>query len=182
MSLKVQETGISLERIVALLSTLPNEMQQANRRAMKRAGEAARTQAARLASVEYHISQGQFRSNTTESFREQGVASITIRYAGSVIPLIQFHVRRTRGGIFAQAMRTSDGGVLRNSFIASLGEYPHVYTRLTPSRFPIKKLYGPSTGHMMQNEDVADEMGKVMKETYDRRLEHEMARILEGKA
>lgn len=180
MSVRVQETGISLERITALLSMIPEGLQKANMRAMKRAGEAARTQAGRSASTYYQVSRGQFQANVKESVKTQGIASITIRYAGSVIPLIQFHVKHTRGGIFAQAMRTSGGAVLRNSFVASIGASPNVYTRLTSSRFPIKKLFGPSTGHMMQNEKVADEMGKTMKETYDIRFEHEIGRILSG--
>lgn len=180
MSVRVQETGITLERITALLSTIPEGLQKANRRAMKRAGEAARTQAGRLASTYYMVSKSQFQANVKESVKEQGLASITIRYAGSVIPLIQFQVQHTRGGVFAKAMRMSGGAVLRNSFVASIGAYPNVYTRLTRKRFPIKKLFGPSAGHMMQNEQVAEEMGKTMKETYDMRFEHEIGRILSG--
>lgn len=40
--------------------------------------------------------------------------------------------------------------------------------------------YGPSTAHMMQNEKVTEEMVKTMEETYDKRIEHEITRILSG--
>ncbi len=180
MSIKVHESGISLERIAALLSSIPKQVQQASGRAMQRAAQSGRTQAGKLVTAEYHITPAQFRGKTKESVKTQGLASITIRYAGSVIPLIQFNVKRSASGIFAKAMKSSGGAVLRNSFIATLGSSPNVYTRLTPARFPIKKLFGPSTGHMMQNEKVADKMVEVMQETYERRFEHELNRILGG--
>lgn len=47
-------------------------------------------------------------------------------------------------------------------------------------RFPVEQKFGPSTGHMMQNEQVIENMEKTILETYETRIEHEILRVLNG--
>lgn len=181
MSVRVQEVGISLNRVTALLSAIPGAIPKATHAALKRAGEAANTQAGRLAAAEYHISQGGFSANSKQR-TETSQAGMTIRYAGRVLPLLTFNTRYTRGGglMFAQVRRDSGGGTLRHVFTANLGGRLGAYERTGPKRFPVEGKYGPSTAHMMQNEKVTEGMAKTMEETYDKRIEHEITRILSG--
>lgn len=181
MSIRVQEVGISLKRVTALLSAIPGAIPKASNAAIKRAGEAAHTQAGRLVAAEYHISQGGFAANSKQRI-ETSEAGMTIRYAGRVLPLLTFNTRYTRGGglMFAQVRRDSGGGTLRHVFTANIGGRLGAYERTGPSRFPVEGKYGPSTAHMMQNEKVTKEMARTMEETYDRRIEHEITRILSG--
>lgn len=181
MSVRVQEVGISLQRVTALLSSIPGAIPKASHAALKRAGESARTQAGRLAAAEYHISQGGFTANSKQKV-QTSETGMTIRYAGRVLPLLTFNTRYTRGGgsMFAQVRRDSGGGALRHVFTANIGGRLGAFERKGPGRFPVEGKYGPSTAHMMQNEKVTEEMVKTMEETYDKRIEHEITRILSG--
>lgn len=181
MSVRVQEVGLNLQRLTALLSSIPGAIPKASHAALKRAGETAKTQAGRLAAAEYHISQGGFSANSKQK-TTTSEAGMTIRYAGRVLPLLTFNTRYTRGGglMFAQVRRDSGGGTLRHVFTANIGGRLGAFERTTSNRFPVEGKYGPSTAHMMQNEKVTEEMGKTIQETYDKRIEHEITRILSG--
>lgn len=181
MSVRVQEVGIGMDRVIALLSGIPGAIPRATHAALKRAGEAANTQAARLAAAEYHISQGSFTANSKQQIKTSE-AGMTIRYAGSVLPLLTFNTRYSRGGglMFAQVKRGGGGGTLRHVFTANIGGRLGAFERKGKSRFPVEGKYGPSTAHMMQNDKVTEEMSKTIEETYDRRIEHEITRILSG--
>ena len=48
------------------------------------------------------------------------------------------------------------------------------------SWFPLKQLYGPSTAQMLNNEEILDKMDETMRVTYEKRIEHEINRILNG--
>ena len=184
MSVRVEQVGISLERVTALLGNIPGAIPRATGAALKRAGETAKTQAGRLAAAKYHISTGAYSSYSKKTFKMQdsgASASMDISFAGRVLSLLTFNTRYARGGLmFAQVKRDSGGGTLRHVFTASLGGGLGAYERVGKGRFPLSKKYGPSTAHMMMNEDVTEEMGKTIEETYDKRIEHEITRILSG--
>ncbi|MGG1391277.1 hypothetical protein ABE386_26690, partial [Brevibacillus brevis] len=55
-----------------------------------------------------------------------------------------------------------------------------VYRRTTPKRFPIKGLYAPAVPQMLDNEKVRKSIQNKMLETLDKRLEHEIGRVLDG--
>jgi hypothetical protein len=181
MSVRIQEGSLNLDRVVAVLSSIPGAIPRATYAALKRAGEAAKTQAGRLAAAEYFISQGSFSSNSKQT-TQTSAAGMTIRYAGRVLPLLTFNTRYTRGGglMFAQVRKDSGGGTLRHVFTANIGGRLGAYERKGPSRFPVEGKYGPSTAHMMQHEKVIEGMVETMEETFDRRIEHEITRILSG--
>ena len=44
----------------------------------------------------------------------------------------------------------------------------------------MKTLYGPSTGQMMQNEKIIQQMDEVISQTFEQRIDHEISRILAG--
>ena len=42
----------------------------------------------------------------------------------------------------------------------------------------MEQKYGPSTGHMMQDDGVSDKLTERRVEVFDSRIEHEISRIL----
>lgn len=82
--------------------------------------------------------------------------------------------------MFAQVKRSGGGGTLRHVFTANIGGRLGAYERLTSKRFPVEGKFGPSTAHMMQNENVTKGMVETIEETYEKRIEHEITRILSG--
>ena len=184
--IKIEDVGgQSLDRINKLLAGIPGGAIKAASSALKRAGEAAKTQAGRFAAAEYTINKGDFMRNTTiktkSSATTAGVASMSISYAGNVLPLLTFNTSYARdGSVRTQVKRNGSAELLEHVFVAKISCHTGAYERLGLSRFPLEQKYGPSTGHMMRNEDVIEQMDETVRETFERRAEHEIMRVLNG--
>lgn len=184
-SIRIDEIGqAKLDRVNAVLSGIGKGSGafQAIGAAMNRAAQAGKTAAARYAAETYNISQGAFRSRCTISFKMTGggggVASVEVMFAGAVIPLIEFGgtAGGPQGGVSAAPKRA--GGAIRTAFIQAVYGQRGVWERVGRHRFPVEQKYGPSTGHMMQDEGVSEKLVNRMMEVFDSRIEHEISRIL----
>ena len=177
-----QVGGTSLDRLNKILASVPGGAIKAGYAAAKRAGQTAKTKAGQFAAAEYTISKGTFMANVNTKMDVQGgsggVAGISIMFAGSVLPLKTFQTRAGPGGVTAKVKR-SGGGTLQHAFVINAFG-GGIFERLGPSRFPVEQKYGPSTGHMMQEEHVVEQMDKTLRETFEQRMEHEMLRIMNG--
>lgn len=177
--------GTSLDRMNKLLAGIPGGVWKAAHGALKRAGDTAKTKAGQFAAAEYTINKGTFMQNVTEKTSVTGgaggVAELKISFAGTVLPLLSFNTKFDRGGrVQTQVKRNGGASSLEHAFVASIYGPAAVFERQTPSRFPVEQKYGPSTGHMMQNEQVIEKMEKTIHETYEARVEHEILRVLNG--
>ena len=178
----------SLDRVNKILGgSFKTDVWKATHNALLRAGDTASAQAGRFASAEYTISKGTFDAKTKTKTKIEGgysaggVASMSVSFAGRVIPLLTFQSRYSRGCLMhVRVKRDSGGGTLRHVFTANLGGRLAAYERVGRDRFPVEAKFGPSTAHMMQHKDVIKEMDKTISETYDKRIEHEITRILSG--
>jgi len=150
--------------------------------AMKRAADSAKTQAGRYAAETYSISKSAFMSRCVITSKlkggGEGVSSIDVIFAGTVIPLIEFGGTKggPQGGVTASPKH--GGGSLRSAFINAVYGTRGVWERVGRKRFPVEQKYGPSTGHMMQDEGVSEKLTDHMMEVFDSRIEHEISRIL----
>ena len=194
----VEVGGAGLERLNRLLHDVPGGVWKAAYGALKRAGEAAKTQAGRFAAEEYTIRKSDFMKNVTvktsignESGRGDvtavngaaagGVVSLNIRYAGNVLPLLAFDTHFGRNGrLRVQVKRLGDSKPLNRAFAARVFDRMGVFEREGDARFPVRQLYGPSTAHMMRNERVVEKMDATIRETYEKRIDHEIDRVLNG--
>lgn len=175
----------SLDRVNKILAGIPRGAIKANYAALKRAGETAKTKAGQFAAAEYTISKGTFMGNVKQkshiSGGAGGVVSMNISYAGSVLPLLEFNTKYSRGGrLQTQVKRNGGAATLQHAFAESVFGPIAVFERLGTSRFPVEQKFGPSTGHMMQNDQVIDQMEETIRETYEKRIEHEISRLLNG--
>ncbi len=183
-SIQVADIGqAKLDRVNAILKGIRNGSGafEAIGAAMKRAAKAGEHEAAKYAAETYNITQGMFRSRCNITFTMSGgsggVSSISVLFAGAVIPLIEF--QGTSGGpqgpVHVGPKR--GGGTLRSAFIQTI--YSNgVWERVGRKRFPVEQKYGPSTGHMMQDDGVSEKLTNRMVEVFDSRIEHEISRIL----
>ena len=174
-----------LDRVNAILGGMKNGSAafKAVSAAMKRASDSAKTQAGRYASETYNISKGKFMSacriNTDVNGGSGGVASVELTFAGKVLKLIEFGAKGGPQGPVTVKVKDG-GGTLRSAFINAIYGEKGVWERVGKARFPLEQKYGPSTGHMMQDEGVTDKMTKHIEEVFDQRIEHEIWRILNG--
>lgn len=178
-------SGRGLDRVNKILAGIPKGAFKVTSSALKRAGDTAKTKAGQFAAAEYTINKGTFMRNVMEkthvSGGSGGVASLSISFAGSVLPLLTFKTNYSRDGhVQTQVKRNGGSATLEHAFVASIFGSTAVFERLGTSRFPVEQKYGPSTGHMMQNEKVVEQMEKTITETYEKRVEHEILRVLNG--
>ena len=134
----------------------------------------------------YSISQSEFLSQTrniNHFVRESdGGISVVFGFRGHVIPLLKFNTRVNGSGqVVTQVKRSGSAETLNRAFSASMEGHRGVYERVGASRFPVRELYGPATPQMIySNEAVTDAVEEKMAETYEKRIDHEILRILNG--
>jgi len=179
----VVEEGIP--HIQKVLAGVTGGWQKAVGSALSRAAQAGKTEAKKAVTAEYLISQSTFLRNTRNinHFQEgtDGI-SVVFGYAGCVIPLISFGTRvSSSGAVSAQVKRAGVRETLNNAFRAQMGAHTGIFERIGPERFPVKELYGPATPSMMySNEDVMDRVEDKMVDAYEKRIDHEILRLLNG--
>lgn len=180
-----QVGATSLDRVNKILAGVPGGSMKAVYAALKRAGDTAKTKAGQFAAAEYTVTKGDFMKNVKMKSHitggSGGTASMNISYAGSVLPLLTFNTRFSRKGLVqTQVKRSGAAAVLQHAFAASIFGPIAIFERLGAPRFPVEQKFGPSTGHMMQNEEVIKQMEETIRETYEKRIEHEITRVLNG--
>ena len=187
------DAGKSIERINRILTDVRGGARAAAWGALKRAGGAAKTQAGRYATEEYALSKSTFMKHVTvnsklDTFKgasgSREIASMSISFAGHVIPLLSFDVSVSKktGMVSARAMRSGRKEKLLHAFLGRSGDGKRVvlYERTSPQRYPLKELYGPSAAHMLRNERVVEKMSGTIREEFEKRSEAEIWRILNG--
>ena len=185
-SIRVDNVGSeNIDRINKILAGIPGGAFKVTYAALKRAGDTAKTKAGQFAAAEYTINKGTFMRNVTEKVRTEGgsggVASMSVSFAGTVLPLLEFSTRYSRGGqLTTQVKRNGGAATLQHAFAEKVFGPIAVFERVGAPRFPVEQKFGPSTGHMMQNENVVEKMDETIRDTFDKRVEHEILRVLNG--
>lgn len=177
--------GNSLERVNKILANVPGGVFKASSAALKRAGDTAKTRAGQFAAAEYTINKGDFMRNVSEKTHitggAGGVVSMSIGFAGNVLPLLTFNTTYSRDGtVQTQVKRNGGAATLEHAFVARIFGPTAVFERVGSPRFPVEQKFGPSTGHMMQNDEVVKKMDETIRDTYEARIEHEILRVLNG--
>jgi len=185
--IKVESVGQNtLDRVNKILAGIQNGggAIKAVYQAAKRAGERAKTEAGRFAGAEYTIGKGGFMSHckiqTHASGGSGGASSVSITFAGQVIPLIEFNTRWSKGGGLTTTVKSGSTATLSHAFAAPVYGSTQAHEHVNGTTGGVKTLYGPSTGQMMQNEKIIQQMDKVIAETFEERIDHEIGRILAG--
>lgn len=176
----------SLDRVTKLLAGISGGVYKAVGSALTRAAAAGKTAAKQPVTREYSISQSEFLSQTrniNHFVRDTGGGlSVVFGFRGNVIPLMKFNTRVNNSGqVVTQVKRSGAAATLDRAFTAQMGGHRGIYERVGVKRFPVEELYGPATPQMMySNEEVMDEIEDKMAETYEKRIDHEILRVLNG--
>ncbi len=180
----------SFDDATRLLAGIEGGARRAVGAAIQRTVTSTRAYAARAISKEYTISPTVFKeytkvssSNQKRAVRiEHGTTEYGIMFHGYHIPLIRFDTAfGADGRITTRVKRESPAVALDQAFVANVGGRLGIYEREGRDRFPIKQFLGPATPQMMSaNEDVMDDIQNHIHETFDKRLDHEITRVLNG--
>ena len=187
--IRVDESGaVNLVRMNRLLAGVRGGAFKAVKGALNRAGSTAKTRAGQFAASEYTITKSTFMKNVDVQTSVSGnlensldSVSINIRYAGNVLPILAFNTNINRSGMIqTKIKRNSGSATLAHAFAARAFGPVAVFERVGTHRFPLEKKFGPSTAHMMRNERVIELMKDTIISTYERRIEVEINRLLNG--
>lgn len=176
----------SLDKATRLLAGINGGVYKAVGSALSRAAATGKTAAKQPVTKEYTISQSEFLARTrniNHFVRESsGGISVVFGFRGNVIPLMKFNTRVNGSGqIVTQVKRSGSAETLNRAFSAQMGGHKGIYERVGVKRFPVEELYGPATPQMMySNEEVTDEIERKVADTYEKRIDHEILRILNG--
>jgi len=113
MSVRISEVGAeSLSRINKILAGIPGGIWKASYAALKRAGDTAKTRAGQFAAEVYTINKGDFMKHVHQKTHIKseagGIVSMSITYAGNVLPLLTFNTKFSRNGLIqTQVKRVS---------------------------------------------------------------------------
>ena len=180
----VAEEGLS--HVQKVLAGIDGGWQKAVGSALSRAAASGKTAAKGAVAEEYVISQSDFLAATRNmnhfTRTGDGGVEVVFGFAGNVIPLTRFDTRvGSDGSVATRVKRNSTQQTLEHAFRAQMGAHTGVYERIGLDRFPVRELFGPATPQMMySNEDVMDAVEEKMTETYEKRIDHEIMRVLNG--
>lgn len=184
----IEITQEQIDRVREILSEVPNGLEKALRSVIQRANSTVRTEATRQITSVYAITSQGVRGETNIRTRTQmtdgGIVG-TVSFAGYKIPLYRFKVTPTvptqKATVKAAVLKSSGQTPFERAFIAKMkSNHTGVFERVTRRRLPISEFMGPSTAQMAGNSVVLEKVEKAAQETIDKRLEHEITRILNG--
>lgn len=173
IQITLDDNGV-IERANKILANVPGGVHKAIAAASKRAGDQGKTKAGTFAAAEYTISKGTFMGNV--NIRLAISEGFTLTFAGGVLPIEKFKSRDVRPGGTITSEKRGQSSRLKHVF----GLGGSFVERVGTSRLPLEKKFGPSTGHMMQNDKVIEQMDKTITESFEKRMEVEINRILAG--
>lgn len=182
----IEITENQINRVHAILGGIPNGVNKAVYSTINRALITLRSTSGKLIRGTYNIKASDIKTNQNMRMKRATLQDVegTVLFAGTVIPLIKFGVNPkepARKKVSISVLRAQGGKRLQSAYVANLGRYGvGVFERLTSKRESSQQLYGPSVAHMMENEDVLNKAEAAAQETINKRIEHEITRILNG--
>lgn len=182
----IEFTAEQIDRAERLLGHIPGAAPKAMARAINRATESARTEAARKVRSMYYISQKDVTATIKIYPATPSDLSAMVVSRGNLIALTKFRVTpnkpqpKRRREIIVRVKRGA-GGPIKKAFVARMKSgHVGVFKRAGKQRYPIDQLYGPSIPEMIGNPTVTGWVEEKARERLDQRLDHEIKRALEG--
>jgi hypothetical protein len=191
IELSTEQRG-RLDGVRKILAGISGGYKAAVGHAMARTAQHAESIAAKTVSERYAVSQsviGKNMRHVRHTVTDSGAETeITISYCGNVIPLLQFDTTAAKkGGVSARVKRVNARERLDRVFGASVGEHRGLFERVGYNRFPVEEKFGPSAPQGLAEEIEYERGGggtsgfeRKALDTFDKRLEHEVLRLLNG--
>lgn len=173
----------SIELAQEMLNDIPKGAETAVARAFNRALITGRAAATKEVTKRYAIRSGDVRYTFRLKKATKSDLSAELISGGGALPLRAFsHKPKTdTTGAKRKPIRVTIKAGDTKTFTTSFVWNNNIYMRLGEKRLPIKKMFGPSVPSMLGDEDIVDKVQDIMAEAAEKRLEHELNRLAEGK-
>lgn len=183
----IQITADQIERVNLILSGVPKGAEKAMASVIRRANNTVRSEALKGITSVYAITRQNVRADTTIKVRTQkadgGVVGM-VSFAGYKIPLYRFNVSPTSlssATVSAAVLAESGRTPFAHAFIAKMKSgHTGMFERNGTGRLPITEFMGPSAAQMAANSVVVEQVEEKAQEVINKRIEHEITRILNG--
>lgn len=154
-------------------------------RTLNRVAANAKTNIGRKTRETYVVKAKDINQTMTVRKANKTTLNALIASRGERVPLDKFKYspKNPRPGKPPRALKVAvkkDGTKeLLHAFVADINGNK-IFEREGKSRLPIKRLFGPAIPQMAGNEEVRNFVEQEAEKLYQRRLEHEIDRIIEG--
>lgn len=184
----IEITNEQIERVNLILSGVPNGVEKALKSVIQRANNTVRAEVLKGITSVYAISKQNVRAETTittETRQVDGGIVGAVSFAGYKIPLYRFDVSPSIPGqrvtVTARTMKDRAKTPFEQAFIAKMKSgHTGVFQRDKETRLPISEFPGLSTAQMAKNTVVLEQVEEKAQEVINKRIEHEITRILDG--
>lgn len=182
MSVRFQIDTSVMEQVQQRLGQFSHRAPGAISSALNRAMTTVATAVPREGQEEYHVKTGDIKKTLKKSRASRSKLSAEVRSTGSPLGIEKFKVspktvNPRRKSQLKIAVKKSGAKTSVGSFIASINDIK-VFKRVTKSRLPIERLFGPSAPQMVDDEESVQQIHKKGTEMFSKRIEHEINRIL----
>lgn len=180
-------TSEQIERVESILNGIQNGPEKVFFNVINRALDTVRTASGRQMREVYAIAQKDLRAESNIKMKKASKSDLAgeISFSGCKIPLYRFNVspKQPAQGVKVKAavLKSSAQTEFEHAFIAHM-QSGHIgmFERSTSKRLPIDEFTGPSVAHMAGNSVVLDQVEQAAQETINKRIDHEIDRILSG--
>ena len=151
----IEISAEQIERVNLILSSIPGGAQKAISSVIRRANSTVKAETVRQITGTYAIS------------------AQRVRAGGNI--------RTQRAEVKAAVMRGNGQTPFVHAFIARMKSgHTGMFERETGRSFPVTEFMAQSTAQMAGNEEVLEQVSEKAQETVNKRIEHEITRILNG--
>lgn len=152
-------------------------------RALNRAATNINSNIKKEVRKEYNIKAGDVNETLTVKRANKSNLSASVMSMGGLTPLDKFKVspktiNPNRKSPIKIGVKKDGVKVVLDAFVADVNG-TKVFQRTGEARLPIRMLFGPSVPQMLSNEDIRKEIETQGQETFEKRLSHEIDRIME---
>lgn len=174
-------------RAEAVLRHIPGGAPKAIANALNRAAEGARTEAVRKVRERYLIRA----KDVNETIRVRKASAddhrVIIRSTGTSMALSKFRItpsappsKQRKNPIVVRVIK-GGGGPVKGAFVARMASsHIGVFHRAGRARLPLVERYGPSVPQMLGHESVTQYIKEQAADRVEKRLDHEIERMLRG--
>lgn len=181
----IEISAEQVDRIHLLLNGISDAPRNVIYNVLNRAVGTVRSVASKEIRQTYKIKHGDLTSNQNIKVVRAGRSKLeaAISFNGNLIPLIKFDVspkQPQRKTVSASVLKNGGKKQLIHAYVANLKYGVGAFERETSERDSSRQLYGPAAAVMVENDTVLKNIQEAAMNTIDKRVEHEISRILNG--
>lgn len=164
------------------LGTFSNKAPNVISRSLNRAVTNVSSNVSKEVRKQYVIKASDIKGTLSKTKASKANMSAIIRSRGELTPLDRFKispktVQPKRKRPIKVSVKKDGLKTVLGAFVADI-HGTKVFKREGKKRLPVTRLFGPSVPQMLNNEEIRLKINKEGRETFERRLDHEINRIL----